>query len=194
MDKFFVEGLASLKSLIDSVTEQSGGVTLTLTHTLHLSGSLLADNPSPDISDLVTQVDLRGPDSYSLPEGVASLVADILHHFRGTRGNLSLHRRSGKSTDLLFELRYAFNIGFTRCYVMDQRQMVYRKGSIRQKELLVYHERVERQDAQSSDHQVVVILVVVRREITTPSCVAFFHHRPSRRYADAIFHRHYSPR
>ena len=117
MDKFCVEGLASLKSLIDSVTEQSGGVTLTLTHTLHLSGSLLADNPSPDISD---QVDLRHPDSYSLPEGVASLVADILRHFRGTRGNLSLHRRSGKSTDVLFELRYAFNIGFTRCCVMDQ--------------------------------------------------------------------------
>lgn len=87
---------------------------------------------------------------------------------------------SGKSADFLqFELRYAFNIGFIRCYVIDQRHMVYSKGSIRPKELLVYHERIERQDVQSPDHLVVVILVVVRREITTPSCVAFDHHRPS---------------
>lgn len=89
----------------------TSGVTLTLTRTLHLSSSLLADKPPPDISDLVTEVDFRGPE-YSLPpgiEGVASLVVDIPRHFRGTRGNPRLDDK-GKSTDFLFELRCAFNI------------------------------------------------------------------------------------
>ncbi|KAG6334798.1 hypothetical protein ID866_4287 [Astraeus odoratus] len=87
------------------------GVTLTLTRTLHLSDALLAGKPSPDISDLITQVDFQGPE-YSVPpgiEGVASLVVDIPRHSRGAKGGPRLDD-NGKATDYSFEVRCAFNI------------------------------------------------------------------------------------
>ena len=93
------------------MAEQTCGITLSLMRSLHLSSSLLADKPPLDISDLVTQVDFRGPE-YSLPpgiEGVASLVVDIPRHSRGSRGHPRLDN-SGKSTDSLFDIRCSFNI------------------------------------------------------------------------------------
>ncbi|KAL4066724.1 hypothetical protein V8B97DRAFT_2103205 [Scleroderma yunnanense] len=87
------------------------GITLTLTRTLRLSSSLLTDKHPPDISDVITRVEFRGPE-YSLPpgiEGIASLVVDVPRHSRGTKGNPRFDD-NGKSTDSLFEVRCAFNI------------------------------------------------------------------------------------
>ncbi|KAF9231131.1 hypothetical protein BU15DRAFT_82801 [Melanogaster broomeanus] len=89
----------------------TSGVTLTLTRALHLSQSLLAGKPPPDVSDVVTQVDFRGPE-YSVPpgiEGVASLVIDIPRHSRGVKGEPRVDD-NGKTTDSLFEVCCTLNI------------------------------------------------------------------------------------
>ncbi|KIJ62924.1 hypothetical protein HYDPIDRAFT_188824 [Hydnomerulius pinastri MD-312] len=89
----------------------TSGVTLTLTRVLYLSQSLLAGKPPPDISDVVTQVDFRGPE-YSVPpgvEGVANLVIDIPRHSRGTKGGPRVDD-NGKTTEGLFEVRCILNI------------------------------------------------------------------------------------
>jgi hypothetical protein len=84
---------------------QTSGVTLTLTRALHLSQSLLVGKSPPDVFDVITQVDFRGPE-YSVPpgtEGVASLVIDIPRHSRGVQGGPRVDD-NGKITDSLFEV------------------------------------------------------------------------------------------
>ncbi|KIJ14386.1 hypothetical protein PAXINDRAFT_116058 [Paxillus involutus ATCC 200175] len=83
----------------------TSGVTLTLTRALHLSQSLLVGKSPPDVFDVITQVDFRGPE-YSVPpgtEGVASLVIDIPRHSRGVQGGPRVDD-NGKITDSLFEV------------------------------------------------------------------------------------------
>ncbi|KIK82288.1 hypothetical protein PAXRUDRAFT_832297 [Paxillus rubicundulus Ve08.2h10] len=89
----------------------TSGITLTLTRALHLSQSLLAGKSPPDISEVVTQVDFRGPE-YSVPpgtEGVASLVIDIPRHSRGAQGGPRVDG-NGKTTDSLFEVRSTLDV------------------------------------------------------------------------------------
>ncbi|KAH7884831.1 hypothetical protein F5I97DRAFT_1507385 [Phlebopus sp. FC_14] len=89
----------------------TSGITLTLTRELHLSESLLAGKKPHGVSELVTQVDFRGPE-YSVPpgiEGVASLVIDIPRRSRGAKGGPRFDD-SGKTTDGLFEVRCVLSI------------------------------------------------------------------------------------
>ncbi|KAF8556498.1 hypothetical protein OG21DRAFT_1506414 [Imleria badia] len=83
----------------------TSGVTVTLTRDLHLSTSFLAGRSPPNISDVTTQVEFRGPE-YSVPpgvEGIARLVIDIPRHSRGVKGGLRVDD-NGRTTEGFFEV------------------------------------------------------------------------------------------
>lgn len=78
---------------------------------LHLSQSFLAGKSPPNISDISTEVEFRGPE-YSVPpgiEGVATLVIDIPRHSRGVKGGLRV-ADNGKATESFFEVRCALRL------------------------------------------------------------------------------------
>ena len=90
-DKLHVEMgkcvIVGLNLSINNAAKQTCGITLSLMRLLHILSSLLANKPPPDISDLVTQVDFRGPECSLFPgiEGVASFVVDVPRHSHGSR-------------------------------------------------------------------------------------------------------------
>lgn len=92
--------------VFSKISAQTSGVTVTLTRELCLSQSLLVGKSPPNISDVATQVEFRGPE-YSVPpgiEGIANLVIDIPSHSRGVKGGLRVDD-SGKTTEGFFEVR-----------------------------------------------------------------------------------------
>ncbi|KAI9460317.1 hypothetical protein HD554DRAFT_1990737, partial [Boletus coccyginus] len=89
----------------------TSGVTATLTRDLQLSAPFLAGKSPPNISDVVTEVEFRGPE-YSVPpgvEGIACLVVDIPRHSRGVKGGLRVDD-TGKVTEGFFEVRCALRL------------------------------------------------------------------------------------
>lgn len=73
---------------------------------LHLSTAFLVGKSPPNISDVATEVEFRGPE-YSVPpgiEGIARLVIDIPRHSRGVKGGLRIDD-NGRDTEGFFEVR-----------------------------------------------------------------------------------------
>jgi len=110
--------------VFSKASSQTSGVTVTLTRDLHLSTSFLAENSPPNISDVVTEVEFRGPE-YSVPpgvEGIACLVIDIPRHSRGVKGGLRVDD-VGKTTEGFFEVRCALRLRIDmppgRCAIHD---------------------------------------------------------------------------
>lgn len=103
---------------------------------LHLSQSFLAGKSPPNISDVATQVEFRGPE-YSVPpgtEGIASLVIDIPRHSRGVKGGLRVND-NGKTTESFFEVRCTLRLRIDmppgRCAVYDFSFMFYQPSLVR---------------------------------------------------------------
>lgn len=97
--------------VFSKIAIQTSGVTVTLTRDLHLSTSFLAGRSPPNISDVTTQVEFRGPE-YSVPpgvEGIARLVIDIPRHSRGVKGGLRVDN-NGRTTEGFFEVRCALKL------------------------------------------------------------------------------------
>ena len=97
-------------------------MTLTLTRTLYLPGSAVAQQRSTpvQISDTLTTVPFRGPE-YIIPpgaEGVANLVFDVPKHARGVRGGtLDGEEAEGgvgpRHTESLFEIKCKVEVKLT---------------------------------------------------------------------------------
>ncbi|KAH0833425.1 hypothetical protein J3R83DRAFT_12538 [Lanmaoa asiatica] len=94
-----------------TLSNGTSGVTVALTRDLHLSQSFLAGKSPPNISDVATQVEFRGPE-YSVPpgiDGIASLVIDIPRHSRGVKGGLRIDD-NGTATGGFFEVRCTLSL------------------------------------------------------------------------------------
>jgi len=97
-------------------------LTLTLTRTLYLPGSAVAQQrlTPVQISDTLTTVPFRGPE-YIIPpgaEGVANLVFDVPKHARGVRGGtLDGEEAEGgvgpRHTESLFEIKCKVEVKLT---------------------------------------------------------------------------------
>ncbi|TFK21478.1 hypothetical protein FA15DRAFT_623931 [Coprinopsis marcescibilis] len=98
-------------------TKKNNGLTLSLTRTLLLPGSIGPGNPGVQLSDTLTHVPFRGPE-YQIPpgaEGVATLVFDVPKHSRGIRGGILDGDETDppRTTESLFEIRCSVDIRMT---------------------------------------------------------------------------------
>lgn len=122
--------------VFSTISAQTSGVTVTLTRDLHLSTSFLAGGSPPNISDVATQVEFRGPE-YSVPpgvEGIARLVIDIPRHSRGVKGGLRVDD-NGKATEGFFEvrctLRLRIEIPSGRCAIHNSSFTSFQQSLVR---------------------------------------------------------------